>query len=48
MPWADYPKHTAKLLKGWLLYNELKQLFLLLQSSDLNPVEHLNLELERK
>ena len=35
------PKHTAKLVKEWLLYCTPKQLDHPPQSSDLNPIEHL-------
>ncbi|GFS72428.1 transposable element Tcb2 transposase [Trichonephila clavipes] len=35
------PKHTAEIVKRWLLYNVPNQLYMAPQSSDLNPAEHL-------
>ncbi|GFT29211.1 transposable element Tcb1 transposase [Trichonephila clavipes] len=35
------PKHTAEIVKLWLLYNVPNQLHTPLQSPDLNPIEHL-------
>ena len=35
------PKHTAKIVKEWLLYHTPKQLDHPPQSPDLNPIEHL-------
>ncbi|GFW87788.1 transposable element Tcb1 transposase [Trichonephila clavipes] len=35
------PKHTAEIVKLWLLYNVPNQLHTPPQSSDLNPIEHL-------
>ncbi|GFX65121.1 hypothetical protein TNCV_452591 [Trichonephila clavipes] len=35
------PKHTAEIVKLWLLYNVPNQLHTAPQSSDLNPTEHL-------
>ncbi|GFX55116.1 transposable element Tcb1 transposase [Trichonephila clavipes] len=35
------PKHTAEIVKLWLLYNVPNQLHMAPQSSDLNPTEHL-------
>ncbi|GFU52727.1 transposable element Tcb2 transposase [Trichonephila clavipes] len=34
------PKHTAEMVKLWLLYNVPNQLHMDPQSSDLNPIEH--------
>lgn len=34
------PKHTAYLVREWLLYNTPKQLHAPPQSPDLNPIEH--------
>ncbi|CAK9796392.1 Transposable element Tcb2 transposase [Anthophora quadrimaculata] len=40
------PKHTAKHVKQWLLYNAPKQLNTPPQSPDMNPIEHLWDEIE--
>ncbi|GFW81564.1 transposable element Tcb1 transposase [Trichonephila clavipes] len=37
----DGPKHTARVVREWLLYNVRKQVKNPLQSPDLNPIEHL-------
>lgn len=41
------PKHTAGVVKEWLLYNTPRQLHSPSQSSDLNPIENLWDELDR-
>ncbi|GFV61700.1 transposable element Tc1 transposase [Trichonephila clavipes] len=35
------PKHTARVVREWLLYNVRKQVKPTPQSPDLNPIEHL-------
>ncbi|GFS91500.1 transposable element Tc1 transposase [Trichonephila clavipes] len=35
------PKHTSRVVREWLLYNVRKQVKILLQLPDLNPIEHL-------
>ncbi|GFX80947.1 transposable element Tc1 transposase [Trichonephila clavipes] len=35
------PKHTARVVREWLLYNGRKQVKTPPQSSDFNPIEHL-------
>lgn len=42
------PKHTAEIVRLWLLYNVPKQLRTPPQSPDLNPIEHLWDVLEKK
>ncbi|GFY33586.1 transposable element Tcb1 transposase [Trichonephila clavipes] len=42
------PKHTAEIVKLWLLYNIQNKLQMAPQLSDLNPTEHLRDFLERR
>lgn len=42
------PKHTAYIVKQWVLYNTLHVLATPPQSPDVNPIEHLWAEIEKK
>lgn len=42
------PKHTSHVVKEWLLYNVPKQLHFPPQSPDINPIENLWDELDRR